>query len=126
MENQDKNNQVRQEQDEHEKIILEILELQREKLEELEDYELKMVIEEFKNKNKNKNKMEKTLIEEIRLGEHDFYDEIEEVLNDEGVELRDFELCNRETQHRIENKIKLVLEKVKKEEEEEEIEEMKK
>ena len=63
--------------------------------------------------------MEKTLIEEIRLGEHDYYIEIiDEVFNDEGVEIRDFELCNQETQHKIEDNIKLALEKAKKEEEE--------
>jgi len=62
-------------------------------------------------------KMEKTLIEEIKLGEHDFYlDEIDEVLNDEGVELRDFELCNQETQNRIEDNIKLALKKAKEKE----------
>ena len=61
--------------------------------------------------------MEKTLIEEIKLGEHDFYlDEIDEVLNDEGVELRDFELCNQETQNRIEDNIKLALKKAKEKE----------
>ena len=62
-------------------------------------------------------KMEKTLIKEIKLGEHDFYlDEIDEVLNDEGVELRDFELCNQETQNRIEDNIKLALKKAKEKE----------
>jgi len=75
----------------------------------------------YENSVNEYNMKEKTLIEEIRLGEYDFYlDEIEEVFNDEGIELRDFHLCNQEIQHRIENKLKEVLEKAKQKEEKEE------
>lgn len=48
MENIEEEIKVRQEQHEKEKLIIEILELQRDKLNELDNDELKMIIEEFK------------------------------------------------------------------------------
>ena len=53
---------------------------------------------------------ERSFLDSLRLGEIIWLDKFDEILEDEGIELRDMDLYDIETQNRIETKLKQAIE----------------